>query len=137
MQEMNPFIVDFLLNMPIFFEGDVVGNSTYTSMGYNVIETIAGDSVLSVLMVSSFSLSEYIQGSFSCVGRVGNPLEERAASADTPPITSRCKQAHLSVFPCMSLPHHLKQRSFIHSVKYPCSINWKPAEFACSILEAI
>lgn len=63
-------------------------------MGYVVSETIAGDSIISVLMLSSFSLSEYIQGPFSCVGRVGNPLQERVASADTPPITSRCKNQH-------------------------------------------
>ena len=80
------------------FEGDVVSNSTHTAMGYTVLEMMPGDSVISVLMVSSFSLSEYIQGSFSCVGRVGNPLEEQVASADTPPITSRRKQAYLSIF---------------------------------------
>ena len=74
-----------------------MSNSTYIAMGYNVSETIAGDSFISVLMVSSFSLSEYIQGSFSCVGRVGNPLEEQVANADTPPITSRCKQAYSSM----------------------------------------
>jgi hypothetical protein len=77
------------------YEGDVVSNSTHTAMGYDVMELIAGDSIISVLMVSSFSLSEYTQGPLSCVGRVGNPFEEQLVSADTPPITSRCKQAHL------------------------------------------
>ena len=73
----------------------MVSNATYTAMDYDVVEMVVGDSVISVLMVLSFSLSEYIQGAFSCVGRVGNPFSEQIASADTPPITSRCKQTHL------------------------------------------
>ena len=87
-------------------------------MGYDVLETITGDSVISVLMLLSFSLSEYIQGPFSCVGGVGNPLEERVASADTPPITSRCKHAHLSIFQC----GYSTQISCIHTILYlfPC-----------------
>ena len=77
----------------------MVSNSTHIAMGYNVMETIAGDSVISVLMVSSFSLSEYNQGSFSCVGGLDNPFLERVASTDTPPITSQCKHVtvHVSV----------------------------------------
>ena len=88
-------------------------------MGYDVLETITGDSVISVLMLSSFSLSEYIQGPFSCVGRVGNPLEERVASADTPPITSRCKQAHLSIFQC----RYSTKISCIHTYIISLSLN--------------
>lgn len=117
------------------FEGDVVSNSTHTAMSYNVLEMMSGDSVISILMVSSFSLSEYIQGSFSCVGIVGNPLEEQVASADTPPITSRCKQAYLSIFGFSHYFCPIAQSEIIHTIcpisLLLCSMIVRKPEFLC------
>lgn len=55
-------------------------------------EDRVGSSIVAMLMVSSFPLSDYTQqGGFSCVARVGHLFMELATTATTPPVTGQCK----------------------------------------------
>ena len=110
-----------LCDCVLIIAGDVVSNSTYTAIGYSVMETIAGDSVISVLMASSFSLSMYIQSAFSCIGVAGNPFHFGVTSTDTPPITSRCKHTHQRLS-CSNTVTSLRMKILMHNIKFLCSL---------------
>ena len=82
------------------YEGAIISNSTYSRIGYSVTETSVGSSVLSVLMVASFSLSNYTQGRFTCLAVVGNPIVTRMTSANTPFINGQCKSTFVNYLGC-------------------------------------
>lgn len=77
-------------------KGDVIGNETYTRPGYSVDQTRGQDNetsyrVTSVLNVTSFSLSAYLRSPFTCIGRVGNPVVERAIMRNVSDLRVQCK----------------------------------------------
>ena len=71
--------------------GNVLNNSTFTQVGYNVTKSVVNGSIISILMVSSFSLSDYVLGRLSCASLIDNPFDPRVTMANTPSVTGQCE----------------------------------------------